>query len=69
MSVDNLPRRLDHNLVAGRGITMQVTGHNGSDVKCSYCKNIGHFIQGLWNLNQMNTESTQLTREKVEEDT
>ena len=42
MYVDNLSRPVNHKPVAGRGIAMQATGHKISDVRCNYCKGVGH---------------------------
>ena len=45
MYVDNLSRPSSAKPVAGRGIAMQVAGHNGSNMLCTYCKGLGHAIQ------------------------
>ena len=45
MYVDNLSRPSNPKPVAGRGIAMQAAGHNNSDVRCNYCRGIGHLIQ------------------------
>ena len=31
--------------VAGRGVAVQVVGDNSSDLKCNYCKGVGHVTQ------------------------
>ena len=43
--VDNLSLSFKPKPVAGRGIAIQVVGDNISDVKCDYCKGVGHVIQ------------------------
>ena len=45
MYVDNLSRPSNAKPVAGRGIAMQMAGHNGSNVPCTYYKGLGHAIQ------------------------
>ncbi|CAN0287066.1 unnamed protein product, partial [Scytosiphon promiscuus] len=45
MYVNHLSRPSSVKPVAGRGIAMQVAGHNGRDVQCTYCKRVGHTIQ------------------------
>ena len=42
MYVDNLSRPSNAKPVAGRGIAMQVAGHTGSNVPCTYCIGLGH---------------------------
>ena len=45
MYVDNLSRSFNSKPIAGHGIAMKVMGDNSSDVKCNYCKGVGHVIQ------------------------
>ena len=45
MYVDNLSRPVNHKPVAGRSIAMQATGHNSNEVRCNYCKGVGHLKQ------------------------
>ena len=45
MYVDNLSRPSNAKRVAGRGIAVQVTGYNGSNMLCTYCKGPGHVKQ------------------------
>lgn len=45
MYVDNLSDPSNAQPVAGRGIAMQAARHNGSDVQCNRCKDIGHAIE------------------------
>lgn len=44
MNVNSILRPLNSKPVAGRGITMQAAGYNGSDVQCNYCKGVRHFV-------------------------
>lgn len=52
MYVDNLSRPFNVNPAAGRGIAMQVAGHNSSGVQCNSCKGVGHTIQDCAVLNE-----------------
>ena len=45
MYVDNLSRSFNSKPVAGGCIAMKVMGDNSNDVKCIYCKGVGHDIQ------------------------
>ena len=44
MFVDSLLRPSYSKPVAGRGIAMQAAGHTDSDVRCKYCRSVGHLL-------------------------